>query len=185
MKNLVNIINEIKESRKGENRAWIYNENGEISDDVICGDIIPFLEELKNYEVDKDEKFIEDFKKDSECFYTYSYGCCIDKDIAVWYKNYGSPYMVCCVHLYGDARTGFSDYFVIEMDDYYDDCPLTQFLQLESVYQTVDIDDRYFADINIFSESYEIYDSEKNENVCTDYSMEKKDVLKEIKENRK
>ena len=89
------------------------------------------------------------------------------------------------MHLFGDARWGFSEDFVVEMNDYYDDCVLTQLFQMESVYQTIDINDRYFADINIFSESYEIYDSEKNESVCTDYTIEKKDVLEAIEENRK
>lgn len=180
-------IDEIKKSRIGENRSWIYDENGNISDNVICGDIIPYLEELKEYEIGVTEEFLERFIKDenTKCFYTYNYGCCIDKDIAFWYKTDGSDIVVGCVHLQGDARTGFSDnWFALKMDDYWDNCPLTQLLQLNSVYQIVDIDNRYYADIDIFSESYEIYDSEKGETVCTDYSLDKKDVLKKIKENR-
>ena len=173
MSRLENVINEILASRKGKNRAWIYNEDGNISDEVICGDVIPFLEELKEYEIEKSDDFIKDFIKDADNFYTYNYGCCIDKDISAWYKN-GNPIMIVCVHLFGDARWGFSDYFVIEMNDYYDGTPLTQFLQLESVYQTVDINDRYYADINIFQEEYDIYDSEKGETIGTDYAIEKK-----------
>ena len=184
MSRLTNVIEAVKANRLGENRAWIYDENGNISNDVICGDVIPFLEELKEYEIEKSDEFIEDFIKGANNFYTYNYGCAIDKDISAWYKN-DNPIMIVCVHLFGDARWGFSDYFVIEMDDYYDGTPLTQFLQLESVYQTVDINDRYYADINIFSESYEIYDAQENENVCTDYTIEKQEVLKAIKENRK
>ena len=155
MSRLTNVIEAVKASRLGENRAWIYDENGNISDEVICGDVIPFLEELKEYEIEKSDEFIEDFIKDADNFYTYNYGCAIDKDISAWYKN-DNPIMIVCVHLFGDARWGFSDYFVIEMNDYYDGTPLTQFLQLESVYQTVDIDDRYYADINIFQEEYDI-----------------------------
>lgn len=184
MSRLTNVIEAIKSSRVGENRAWIYDENGNISNDIICGDIIPYLEELKDYEIDTTDEFISEFKKDADNYYSYNYGNCIDKDISIWYKK-GSPIAIICVHLFGDARWGFSDDFVVEMNDYYDDCVLTQLLQLESVFQIVDIDDRYFADINIFSESYEIYDSEKNESVCTDYTIEKKDVLEAIKENRK
>lgn len=184
MSRLTDVIEEVKASRLGENKAWIYDDNGNISNDVICGDIIPYLEELKDYEIDATDEFISEFKNDAYNYYSYNYGNCIDKDISIWYKN-GNPIAIICVHLYGDARCGFSDDFVVEMDGYYDGCVLTQLLQLESIYQTVEIDDRYFADISIFSESYEIYDSEKNESVCTDYTIEKKDVLKEIKENRK
>ena len=184
MSRLTGVIEAVKASRIGENKAWIYDENGNISNDVICGDIIPYLEELKDYEIDATDEFISEFKKDADNYYSYNYGNCIDKDISIWYKK-DNPVAIICVHLFGDARYGFSDDFVVEMNDYYDDCVLTQLLQLENVYQIVDIDDRYFADINIFSESYEIYDSEKNESVCTDYTIEKKDVLKAIKENRK
>ena len=179
MSRLTNVIEAVKTSRIGENRAWIYDENGNMSNNVICGDVIPFLEELKEYEIEKSDEFIEDFIKDADNFYTYNYGCAIDKDISAWYKN-DNPIMIVCVHLFGDARWGFSDYFVIEMDDYYDGTPLTQFLQLESVYQTVDINDRYCADINIFREEYDVYDTEKCDVVCNTYGIEKKEVIAEI-----
>ena len=182
MSRLENVIAEVKASRKGEGRAWIYNENGEISNEVICGNIIPFLEDLKEYEIEKSDEFIEDFIKDADNFYTYNYGCCIDKDISVWYKN-NNPVMVGCVHLYGDARGGFGDWFVIEMDDYYDNNPLTQFLQLESVFQTVSIDNRYSADINIFSEIYDIYDNVVNDTVGTNYTLEKKYAISDMDKN--
>ena len=184
MSRLTNVIEAVKASRVGENRAWIYDENGNISDEVICGDVIPFLEELKEYEIEKSDEFIEDFIKDADNFYTYNYGCTIDKDISAWYKN-DNPIMIVCVHLFGDARWGFSDYFVIEMNDYYDGTPLTQFLQLESVYQMVEINEIYSADINIFQEEYEIYDSRNDKNVGWDFVIEKKDALENLKENRK
>ena len=181
MSRLENVIEAVKASRTGKNKAWIYDENGNISDEVICGDVIPFLEELKEYEIEKSDEFIKDFITDADdCYYTYNSCCCIDKDIAFWYKN-NNPIMVVCVHLWGDARGGLSDYFVIEMDDYYDGTPLTQFLQLESVYQTIDINDRYYADINIFQEEYDIYDSVKNETIGCDYVIEKKDALENLK----
>ena len=183
MSRLTNVIEEVKASRLDAHRAWIYDENGNISNEVICGDIIPFLEELKEYEIEKSDDFIKDFIKDAENFYTYNYSSCIDKDISVWYKN-GNPIMICCVHLFGDARCGFSDYFVIEMDEYYDynDCPLSEFLQLESTCQFVEITDRYCADINIFSETYDIYDMDEGETIGSDYAIEKKDVLENLKE---
>jgi hypothetical protein len=181
MSRLTNVIEAVKVSRLGENRAWIYDENGNISNDVICGDIIPYLEELKNYEIDATDEFISEFKKDADNYYSYNYSDCIDKDISIWYKK-GSPIAIICVHLFGDARWGFSDDFVVEMDDYYDDCVLTQLFQLDSVYQIVniDIDNRYYADINIFAEEYEIYDSIKGETIDTDYTIEKDDILNKL-----
>ncbi len=179
MSRLTNVIEEVKASRLGENRTWIYDENGNISNDVICGDIIPYLEELKDYEIDVYDSFINKFLKDADNYYSYNYGNCIDKDISIWYKK-GNPTAVICVHLFGDARGGFSDYFVVEMDDYYDDCVLTQLLQLDSVYQTISITDKYSADINIFSEEYSVYDYEENKDLGYFYEIEKEDLLEEI-----
>ena len=172
MSRLTNVIEEIKNNRKGENRAWIYDENGNISNDVICGDIIPYLEELLDYEINVNNDFISDFKRDAKNYYSYNYGNCIDKDISIWYKE-NNPIGIICVHLYGDARCGFSDYFAVKMDDYYDGCILTQLLQLESVFQTISITDKYYADINLFSEEYDIYDSEICETIGTYWDLEK------------
>ena len=138
--------------------------------------------ELKDYEIDATDEFISEFKKDADNYYSYNDCNCIDKDISIWYKK-DNPIAVICVHLCGDARWGFSDDFVVEMNDYYDDCVLTQLLQLESVYQTVDINDRYYADINIFQEEYDIYDSVENDTIGCDYAIEKKDALENLKEN--
>ena len=179
MSRLTNVIEEIKNSRLGKNRAWIYDESGNISNNVICGDIIPYLEELKEYEIDATDEFISEFKKDADNYYSYNYGNCIDKDISIWYKK-GSPIAVICVHLCGDARWGFSDDFVVEMDDYYDDCVLTQLFQLDSVYQIIDINNRYSADINLFSEEFDVYDYEENKDIGTFYEIEKEDLLEEI-----
>ena len=59
MTNLDNIIMDIKEVNRTYD-FWIRNSNGEIKDDIICGDIIPFLEELKEYEVEMSQVDIED-----------------------------------------------------------------------------------------------------------------------------
>lgn len=179
MSRLTDVIEEVKSSRIGENRAWIYDENGNISNDVICGDIIPYLEELKDYEIDVTDEFISEFKKDADNYYTYNNCGCTDKDIAIWYKE-GNPIAIICVHLYGDARGGFSDDFVVKMDDYYDNCVLTQLLQLDSVYQIIDINNRYGADVNLFSEEYDVYDYEENETIGTYWYLEKNELLKEI-----
>ena len=179
MSRLENVIREVKDSRVGTNVAWIYDGKGNISNDVICGDVIPYLEELLDYEIYATDDFISEFKKDADNYYTYNYNTCTDKDISIWYKK-GSPIAVICVHLNGDARWGFSDDFVVKMDDYYDNCVLTQLLQLESVYQSISINDRYYADINLFSEEYDVYDCEENDTIGTYWYIEKKELFEEI-----
>ena len=179
MSRLTDVIEAVKASRIGENRAWIYDENGNISNDVICGDIIPYLEELKNYEIDVTDEYISNFKKDADNYYSYNYGANVDKDISIWYKK-KCCIAIICVHLYGDARCGFSDEFAVLMDNYYDDCVLTQLFQMESVYQIIDINDKYSADINIFSEEYSVYTYEENKDMGCFYETEKKDLLEEI-----
>ena len=179
MSRLTDVIEQVKNSRKGENKAWIYDKNGNISNDVICGDVIPYLEELSEYEIDVNDEFISEFKKDAHNYYSYNFNNCIDKDISIWFKE-GNPIAVICVHLFGDARWGFSDEFVVKMDNYYDNCVLTQLLQLDSVYQIVDINDKYSADINIFSEEYSVYDYEENKDMGCFYETDKKDLLEEI-----
>ena len=69
MSRLTNVIEAVKASRVGENRAWIYDENGNISDEVICGNVIPFLEELKEYEINANDEFISEFKKNAKNYY--------------------------------------------------------------------------------------------------------------------
>ena len=176
MSRLTNVIEEVKASRIGENRAWLYDENGKISDDVICGDIISYLEELKEYEIDVTDEYISNFKKDANNFYSYNYSTNIDKDISIWYKENCSVAII-CVHLYGDARCGFSDDFVVLMDS---DDTLYQLLQMDSVYQTISLNDRYSADINIFSEEYEVYDYEENKTVGTYWYIEKNELFEEM-----
>ena len=44
------VIKDIKEVNKMGN-AWIYDADGNIKDDVICGSVLPLLYELKDYEV--------------------------------------------------------------------------------------------------------------------------------------
>ena len=176
MSRLTEVIKEVKESRKG---AWIYDENGNIRDDVICGDVLEWLEELKDYEINVSDKFISDFKRKRNVnnLYTYNYSTCVDKDISIHYIV-GCPVAVICIHLYGDARAHFSEDFVVKMngDALYD------LLNLASVMQFKDIpyDDRYSIDIDIFEETYCVYDREKDEEIGYYYELELEDLLREM-----
>ena len=66
MTRLENVIEEVKSVRTGSGCAWIFDENGNIRDDVLVGDVLPLLEELKEYEIDITDEEIEAFINDEE-----------------------------------------------------------------------------------------------------------------------
>ena len=185
MKRLDSIIADVKAARGGTNRPWIYDDSGNIASGVICGDVIPLLEALKEYELDvTDEQVDELLETADESDNTYNWGAKISNDLNVDFckdveinGDYYDNVMVIMVHLRGDIRGGYSDYFVVPLswEDLYNDFD-------DVVYQTIDINDRYSADVNIFSEGYTVYDHETGEDVGEFYEPEVEDLLKEIEE---
>jgi hypothetical protein len=186
MKRLDGIIADVKAARGGANRPWIYDDSGNIASGVICADVIPLLEDLKEYELDVTDEEIEELlespnvKGDN----TYNWGANISndlnidtvKDVDINGEHYDTV-MVIMVHLRGDIRGGYSDYFVVPLsfedlwyDFDYDVC------------QSIDINDRYTADINMFSEGYTVYDNETGDDIGEFYELEVEDLLKEIEE---
>ena len=59
MTRLENVIEEVKTAHTGAYRPWIFDESGNIREDVLVGDVIPLLEELKEYEIDITDEEIE------------------------------------------------------------------------------------------------------------------------------
>lgn len=174
MTRLEKAIKYVKETKKG---AWIYDDNGNIRENVAVCEIEPLLEEMKEYEIEVDDEFIKEFKAKAESYYTYNYCTKIEKDIIVWYIPH-NPIIVCQVHLYGDARLMFDTDFVLEMpsEDGFD-----AFLYLENTRQTKSIGD-YDLDMSIFSETYEIY--KDGEYVGTSYEIDFNDYLEELEEQK-
>lgn len=66
MTRLEKVIEEVKAAHTGVNRPWIFDENGNIREDVLIGDALPLLEELKEYEVDISDDEIEEFINDKK-----------------------------------------------------------------------------------------------------------------------
>ena len=64
MTRLEKAILQVKESRLHENRPWIYDENGEIKEEAICGEALCLLEEMKDYEVSVDDDFVGELLSD-------------------------------------------------------------------------------------------------------------------------
>lgn len=180
MSRLDNVIEQVKSIRRinKNHRAWIFDDNGNIKSDVLCGDILPFLEELKDFEINVSDKTMESilYHANSEG-YTYNWGANVCNDIAWKFKDLknGECIAAICIHLYGDARGGFSDWFVCKFD--YD----TQMRELESAMQHKYITDNLVADIDIFSEGYEVYDHEQDETIGSFCTLEVADLLEELK----
>ena len=175
MSRLDNVIEQVKAVRQIDknHRAWIFDDNGNIKDDVLCGDILPLLEELKEYEINVSDEWIESFREDSEGDNTYNWGANICNDLNMNYRK-DCGIILFMVHLYGDIRGGYSDYFVVKFDRFDD------LFYLESMTQMKGINDRYVADINLFREGYTVYDTEIQDDIGEFYELEVSDLLKSI-----
>ena len=170
------VIEDIKEVNKACG-AWIYDADGEIKDDVICGNILPLLYELRDYEVESTEEFIDWIVENADRRWnTYNWNANIDHHIDVAEVELdGHTYMAIMVHRYGDVRANYTDRFLVRFDDCY------EWSELESIVQYKTIcDGRYFIDINIMSETYNVWDNEEEVSVGEFYEIEVEDLLKEI-----
>ena len=160
MTRLEKVIEEVKSVRTGPGRAWIFDENGNMREDVLVGDVIPLLEELKEYEIDTTDEEIEEFINDEETKgdNTYNWGANISNDLQIHSQEYDDEItMVIAVHLRGDIRANYSDYFAVKMRGFY------EFYELESMFQHKDITNTLAADINLMSEGYSVYDYEHDD----------------------
>lgn len=186
MTRLERVIEDVKSIRTlpEKVRPWIYDDNGNIRDDVLCGDVVPFLEELKDYEVNVSDAWIEKFieNEDTKADNTYNWGANINNDINFWWRE-GNPIVVMMIHRLGDVRGNYTDRFAVKYDGK-EEAIYHILFDSEAATQFKDINDRYSADINIFRESYEVYDSKEEETVGEYYELEAKDVLKQIEEGK-
>jgi hypothetical protein len=180
---LENVIEQVKAARTGVNRPWIFTEDGKIADNIMCGEVLDVLEELKGYEISVSDEWIENFKSNPKVKgdNTYNYNANISNDLNMDYleNDDGEVIMLIMVHLYGDIRCGYSDYFAVRFDSMY------EFYELESAIQVKDVNEHMVADLNIFSETYNVYDYEKQEDVGDFYELELADLLEEIKNQGK
>lgn len=178
MTRLDEVIKDIENVNK-ERHAWIYDDNGNIKDDVICGDVLDLLYELKNYEIETfdTEKSIDLVVVHADHHWnTYNWNANIDHhiDVAELGIN-GYTYMAIMVHRYGDVRANYTDRFLVRFDDE------TEWFELESrmQYKTI-CDGKYCVDIDIMSEMYSVWDNDKQTNLGEFYEIEVEDLLEEI-----
>ena len=157
--------------------AWIYDEDGNIKDNVICGNVLPLLYELKDYEVEATEEFIDWIVEHADKHWnTYNRNANIDHDIDVaeLYLN-GYTYMAIMVHRYGDIRANYTDRFVVRFDNKYDWFEFNSRMQYKEI-----ASGRYYVDIDIMTECYNVWDNEKEVTVGEFSELEVEDLLNEI-----
>ena len=172
------VIKDIEAANKAD-IAWIYDADGNIKDNVICGNVLPLLYELKDYEIESTEESIDWIVKNADKRWnTYNWNANIDHDIDVaeMYLN-GYTYMAIMVHRYGDIRANYTDRFLVRFDNEY------EWFEFESrvQYKTI-CDGRYCVDIDIMAECYNVWDNEKEVSLGDFYEIEVEDLLDEIEE---
>ena len=181
MSRLDNVIKDIENVNK-ECHAWIYDDNGNIKDDVICGNVLDLLYELKDYEIETfdTEKSINLVVEHADHRWnTYNWCANIDHNIDVAEMEInGYTYMAIMVHRYGDARVNYTDRFLVRFDNEYDWFELESRMQYKSI-----CNGKYDCDIDIFSEVYNVWDNDKQTNIGEFYELELEDLLEDINEN--
>lgn len=106
---------------------------------------------------------------------TYNWGANISDDLLIYSQEFDDEVtLVIAVHLRGDVRVNYSDYFAVKMDGFY------EFYELESMFQHKHITDTLVADINLMNECYSVYDYEHDEDLGEFCEIEIKDALPEI-----
>ena len=193
MSNIENSIADIEEVNQTYG-FWIRDEHGNLKDDVICGEVIPFLEELKEYEVEMSQADIKDMMNFWDSNFdihrswhngnnywrdnTYNCNANIDHDIdyRIVESTHDGVWFAFMVHRYGDVRVNYTDWAMCKFEDE------EEFYGLESIMQYKQINERYVADINIFSESFNVYDCIKGEDVGEFWDIEVESLLKSIEE---
>ena len=170
------VIEDIKEVNKACG-AWIYDADGNIEDDVICGNVLELLYELRDYELDLPKGAIDYVVESANRRWnTYNWNANIDHHIDVAELEFdGYTYMAIMVHRYGDVRANYTDRFLVRFDNEYEWFELNSRVQ----YKTI-CDGRYCVDIDIMSECYNVYDWELDESIGEFYEIEVEDLLKEI-----
>ena len=135
------------------------------------------LYELKDYEIETTEESIDWIIKNADRRWnTYNWNANIDHHIDVAELELdGYTYMAIMVHRYGDIRANYTDRFLVRFDNEYDWFEFNSRVQCKTI-----CDGRYYVDIDIMSECYNVWDNEKEVTVGEFYELEVEDLLNEI-----
>lgn len=182
MTNLDNIIRDIEEVNATYD-FWIRDKNGQIKEDVICADIIPFLKDLKEYEIDIPQDTVVAMRNEAleldtaEHGNSYNWNANVDHDFefSIVRESDDSVVFYISVHRFGDVRGNYTDYAVCKFDNEF------ELWELDSTIQCKTFNDRYIADINIWFDTYSVYDTETCETYYEIYDIEVEDALETIR----
>ena len=181
MSRLEKVIEEVKRARIGNGRPWIFDDNGKIKDEVICGEVLELLDEFQDYEINVSDGYIENFLKrdDVKGYNTYNVNAAISNNLDYYILETNETCIVIMkVHLFGDIRCGYSDYFALKFDSVFD------FYNLDNWIQTKDINDQYTATIYLYQECYTVYDYKNGENIGKYYELEVSDLLETLNKEK-
>lgn len=175
--------------------AWIF-EDGKLRDDVLAIDTRELLEAFKEYEIPMEDalKVVnglvneygdEMFTSFGELSFSrvadvadnsYNWSSPLSHDINITeFKYNDNTYVAIMVHLGGDIRGNYSYYFILECD--FDDLFNIEF------YPMVNITDYLVADLRWYSDTYTVYDYDKQEDVGEYYEIEMEDLIERLKED--
>ena len=135
------------------------------------------LDEFQDYEINVSDKYIKNFleRNDTKAYNTYNANAAISNDLDYRILETDDYCIVVMqVHLYGDIRGGYSNFFALKFDSVFD------FYNLDNWIQTKDINDQYTATIYLYSECYTVYDYKNSEDVGEHYESEVNDLLETL-----
>lgn len=179
MKTLKSVIEDIKNLR-GED-VTIFGQpttlNGEV--DKFTIDVIDVLEALADYEIDVEEIDVDSLGDYSKADNTYNWNSPISNDINFEIYEADMYYVCVRVHRYGDARCNYTDDVWFAFNN---DYTFYELVSETTIYETVEIDGNvYNVDINVFSEGFEVYNS-NGDYICTAYGYDENDIIADIKD---
>lgn len=181
MSRLEKVIEEVKRARIGNGKPWIFDDNGKIKDEVICGEVIKLLEDFKDYEINVSDRYIENFlsRDDVKGYNTYNVNAAVSNDLDYYVLETNETCIVIMkVHLFGDIRCGYSDYFALKFDSVFD------FYSLDNWIQSKEINEQYTATIYLYQECYSVYDYKNSEDVGSHYECEVSDLLETLNKEK-
>lgn len=182
--NLENVKKEIQITRKGEFAAGIYKD-GKLADNILLVDTLEVIEafaknviNLDNMPAEEQEKLI-DFICDNAEVNGNTYNCNgkITNDMNYNIVKIGNYYYaVIMFHLGGGIRGRYTDYLLLKFEDVDDFFSINGKYGFDKV-----INNEYYADIDIFSNTYEVRSRVEGIYIGEFYEVETGELLKQIK----
>lgn len=182
--NLENVKKEIQITRKGEFAAGIYKD-GKLADNIILVDALKVIEafaknviNLDNMPAEEQEKLIDFICNNAEVNgNTYNCNGKITNDMNYNIVKIGNYYYAVIMFLLGgDIRGRYTDYLLLKFEDVDDFFSINGKYGFDKV-----INNEYYADIDIFSNTYEVRSRVEGIYIGEFYEVETGELLKQIK----